>query len=736
MSRLVGSPAKTRRVGQRDNGAESAGPEPKTYVEVNGPYRAAIKAEEVKDSQWFKDHGGKLKDVVKGGKYYVIHELDIGETKEDWLLYCECIHVEGDVRKMHYAAWREEDDGVYVEDWEVGAEEAAQGVAEVYEIAPEMVEPVKEPSQAEWNLASKITEYLEGSTTIKRAGNNGKRKEVLALAIEDLVKDGYQVDKGDDEDIKDVIAKRVEEHKGNLSDEEAAQSLGRKPANLKVVKGYFEQCNGEEEEKREGKEDQMKEVLARLKKLTELVVEVRKENTDMAKKMDRIEGKVVIQQVQKVARGTKELDKAIEKEQEKEAEEPKGGIVDTQRDGDCKYHALSGLDEIAAGKKPRNLEYTQKKVEGVKNTIVYVAADCMEFLRRRVEKEDGMDKASKEEKEDWVQNRFVEMVGEGPNDFVERLTNGGGNQPAKRQGGAIEAGMATKDSNVRVITLWADAFHKGADREKAMKEIYRMAWPGENEKEYVVFHVNKRRHVWWGVVNRGDEQNAIFKIGAEADEAIKLIVDYLMQSDPPQSVLKDLSSLKDQERKEAIANMRKRPDRSQSGGDDEQGGWQQARRGREKGRKQVQQHVQWQGEKDWGRAVEVRMVAQEEPPKSALVVWTSKSTQELSDEMTNKFPNVAKMVVAARQANKHVVLKATEANWEELRASKDTLRRGGLDVKLFHHKQAGLAQDSRRGLGQQVRGAGVCNYFLDQKQCPFGDRCRFRCYGYKQKGWV
>ena len=121
-------------------------------------------------------------------------------------------------------------------------------------------------------------------------------------------------------------------------------------------------------------------------------------------------------------------------------------------------------------------------------------------------------------------------------------------------------------------------------------------------------------------------------------------------------------------------------------------------------------------------------VTVEEPIANTLVVWTQQSVEELKKEMMQKHPVAAKLVEKARAKQGHIILMARSEEEEMLRSMRGSLYQLGFQVREYKTRQPKLANAAQYGMEQQVKGAGVCHFFLQNKACKWGNKCRFRCY--------
>ena len=132
------------------------------------------------------------------------------------------------------------------------------------------------------------------------------------------------------------------------------------------------------------------------------------------------------------------------------------------------------------------------------------------------------------------------------------------------------------------------------------------------------------------------------------------------------------------------------------------------------------------------RAIEQRpeqmIVTVEDALVNTLVVWTQQSVEQLKNDMMRKHPAAAKLVEKARAKQGHIILMARSDEDSLLRSMLGALQNIGFQVREYMVKQPSLPSRAQKGMEQQIRGAGVCHFFLQGKQCAWGNRCRFRCY--------
>ena len=747
------SPRKSRAARKTNAAGMEGAPTPTEFVKVTTlcVFEAVAQAEvkKCKGTQ-FSNRITTVKKMVKGGKYYFPHELTFSqegeqETKEVWLFHAECIHSAGDIRRVHYADGHDfagvEADTTPWEDLDATAE----AKAEVYAIwEPEM----EEASRAV--LGGSVKEFLASHDTIKRSPKP-KRSVMLEKVITKLIEDGAELK---DQSVADVMAKTMEE----LAEtgQPAPTLFGQQTKNIEIVQSYFKREKGEEEEKGEDEgEDRL------MGKLREVEKEMMKGLGEIRDELKVMTGKINLKGVQeKVGKGGEKIGEekggVIPGDDDKDKEE--GVLVDTQPDGNCLYHFLSGIEDLRKKKTDvENLEYTQEKGEEAKAQILHNSVSYYESLIMGAE---GDDRA----KEKVAADKFCEVAGEEPHIFLDRLTAGGvGRGGAGRQGGHVESSIWSCNSSVRILTVDGDHIYKGVDKSEAMaKHILRTMWPGENEKTEMVIAVRIKGHFWWGAVNKKGQKKAIFSI-EEAPDALGLVVDLLLKRQPPVS-LGGLARMTKDRRAAAIleqATQKKKKNKKKKKNGQQQVSWggqqqqQQQKVSRGGAQQQQQQNVSrggaqhqhvWRGgqgkggkEDGWkmvgrgGRLVDERkgmmtVTVTKPSPVSTLVVWTSLTADQLEAKMKAEHPAAAKLVKKARSMKDHIILMAQPDEANLLRSMQKGLYKQGLPVQVYRHKEARLAHAARAGVDQQVRGAGVCQNFYQNQPCKWGINCRFRCY--------
>ena len=89
---------------------------------------------------------------------------------------------------------------------------------------------------------------------------------------------------------------------------------------------------------------------------------------------------------------------------------------------------------------------------------------------------------------------------------------------------------------------------------------------------------------------------------------------------------------------------------------------------------------------------------------------------------------VRRLVYSTREKEGHVILAARKGEAERLKASLGRIKALGFSVAPYHAKRSTLSSASKRGFASQVHSAGICRNYFNQTHCPFGDRCRFKCF--------
>jgi hypothetical protein len=138
----------------------------------------------------------------------------------------------------------------------------------------------------------------------------------------------------------------------------------------------------------------------------------------------------------------------------------------------------------------------------------------------------------------------------------------------------------------------------------------------------------------------------------------------------------------------------------------------------------------WQAVQGRTRRVNMRVTSEAAPEdiEECLVVYTKGTSADMLAGLERQDSQIRKLVHSTRQKAGHVILAARRNEAERLKTSLGRIKALGFSVAPYHTRGSSLSSNSKQGLASQTREAGICRNLFNHTRCPFGDRCRFRCF--------
>jgi hypothetical protein len=416
-------------------------------------------------------------------------------------------------------------------------------------------------------------------------------------------------------------------------------------------------------------------------------------------------------------------------------------IVDfgeTIPDGECTLHFLSGKDDLMKDPKHENLVFNQDRRD---KTVARIVNNICE-IRIAVVAGLGDDHSDAD-----VKKGMVELLGEDPEEFVNKLTHNARNDPdqAGRQSGISEIAVHDYKSPVMTVMIDADNINSGMSMKQVQQNTHHMTLPGDTpdggDKTHVVCAVRVRGpHIMYGLING----KAIFEIG-EWSRAVEKIQEAVLRDAPPPSMSQEsLSKISDSnERNAAILESIKAQRKSllvpkilnKS----------QTAKAKPLIKKKLPSVTPPEAEPDvdygWqkvtprNRKVGLKVTFAKKPDAkkpqqelvNSIVIWTTMKANDFSGGIKARAPEVASLIQVVRQKTGHLVLMSSEQNDRKLRCQLDSFANIGLNAKLYRYKE-GLADQSEKGANRSVNKAGICDFRFAEKKCPRGSDCPYMCY--------
>ena len=406
----------------------------------------------------------------------------------------------------------------------------------------------------------------------------------------------------------------------------------------------------------------------------------------------------------------------------------RGFAADNPGGGVCAFHVLAAVQQLAKDPSLEKVEYSQERVNEVKQVIIENAYTRRDELVAAVTGEGHASLKGKSVSE-VVEERMLEDLGEPLGEFVANVANGKG---TKGWGGFQAVSLWSKDTPTRIVILDARSFESN----------YEVLCPGEMDKTQVAYAIWTGSHYKLGITVTGEEQKAIFKIGAgvgESEKAVGFITEFLK---PHGSGAKGCSDLVGEERSAMIKKMvegggripavklgKKPPTKvtqaGKRGGGDQQQGGQQWGGGQQGGKRSERKRKRAEA-----RAQPLNPAPAPPPkPKTAarvavprrtpvLVVNTRASVSDFLSGLTSKNKALRKLVDGATAyvgTHPQMILYAYPENEAELRASLGKFRSEGLTVRAYEQRRP----DGRAVTPKKL----LCEYNWKGLECPLGTKC-------------
>ena len=321
----------------------------------------------------------------------------------------------------------------------------------------------------------------------------------------------------------------------------------------------------------------------------------------------------------------------------------------------------------------------------------------------------------------------MQEAGEDMDAFTERAlhTDEGPKVEGSKWGGAPDIGLYTWRRAVRAVVIDADRIRPGMSKGEIGNHVHEVAWPPDDvDKTHVIFMILDKKHFLIGVTQQ-PKVAAIFPVGIEADATLEAILERIAKEKGEKLSNESAAKLQGEARREALMAAMRR------------GGRLPTIKGPKKAKKKKPKEVPheedeagWQAVPGRTRKVNIRVISEAAPEdtEDCLVVYTEGTSKQMLAGLDRLDSQVRRLVYSTRQKEGHVILAARKGEAEKLKASLGRIKALGFSVAPYHTKRSTLSSASKRGLASQVHSAGVCRNYFNQTPCPFGDRCRFKCF--------